>query len=91
MLDTTSMYNNLGISKEVYEYGKKIEQTLLERFAEIDRVAEYNQLKVLHAMQECRVNEGCFHYASGYGYNDRGRDVLEEVYAKTFHTEAALG
>ncbi len=90
MLDTTSMYNNLGISEEVYEYGKKIEQTLLERFAEIDRVAEYNQLKVLHAMQECRVNEGCFHYASGYGYNDRGRDVLEEVYAKTFHTEAAL-
>lgn len=90
MLDTTSMYNNLGISNEVYEYGKKIEQTLLERFSEIDRVAEYNQLKVLHAMQECRVNEGCFHYASGYGYNDRGRDVLEEVYAKTFHTEAAL-
>ena len=90
MLDTTSMYNNLGISKEVYEYGKKIEQTLWERFAEIDRVAEYNQLKVLHAMQECRVNEGCFHYASGYGYNDRGRDVLEEVYAKAFHTEAAL-
>ncbi len=90
MLDTTSMYGSLGISKEVYEYGKKIEQTLLERFAEIDRVAEYNQLKVLHAMQECRVNEGCFHYANGYGYNDRGRDVLEEVYAKTFHTEAAL-
>ena len=90
MLDTTSMYNNLGISKEVYEYGKIIVQTLWERFAEIDRVAEYNQLKVLHAMQECRVNEGCFHYASGYGYNDRGRDVLEEVYAKAFHTEAAL-
>ncbi len=90
MLDTTSMYNNLGISKEVYEYGKKIEQTLWERFTEIDCVAEYNQLKVLHAMQECRVNEGCFHYASGYGYNDRGRDVLEEVYAKAFHTEAAL-
>ena len=90
MLDTTSMYKNLGISNEVYEYGKKIEQALTERFAEIDHVAEYNQLKVIHAMQECRVNEGCFHYASGYGYNDRGRDVLEEVYAKTFHTEAAL-
>ena len=90
MLDTTTMYKNLGISKEVYEYCKKIEQALTERFAEIDRVAEYNQLKVIHAMQECRVNEGCFHYASGYGYNDRGRDVLEEVYAKTFHTEAAL-
>ena len=90
MLNTEAIYKELGISDEVFQYGKKIEQTLLERFAEIDRVAEYNQLKVLQAMQECRVNEGCFHYASGYGYNDRGRDVLEEVYAKTFHTEAAL-
>jgi cystathionine beta-lyase family protein involved in aluminum resistance len=90
MLETSSMYKELGISKEVFEYGEKIEQSLLERFANIDRVAEYNQLKVVRAMQECRVNEGCFHYASGYGYNDRGRDVLEEVYAKTFHTEAAL-
>ena len=90
MLDTMTMYQNLGISKEVYEYGKEIEASLLDRFAEIDRIAEYNQLKVLHAMQESRVNEGCFHYASGYGYNDMGRDTLEEVYAKTFHTEAAL-
>lgn len=84
------MYKELGISKDVLEYGEKIEQTLLGRFAEIDKVAEYNQLKVIHAMQECRVNAGCFNYASGYGYDDRGRDVLEEVYAKTFHTEAAL-
>ena len=90
MLNTEAIYKDLGISEEVFAYGKKIEEKLLERFTEIDHVAEYNQLKVLGAMQECRVNEGCFHYASGYGYNDRGRDVLEEVYAKTFHTEAAL-
>jgi len=90
MLDTTEMYKSLGISKAVYDYGQKIESTLLERFTEIDRVAEYNQLKVVHAMQECRVSEACFHYASGYGYSDQGRDTLEEVYAKTFHTEAAL-
>ena len=68
MLDTASMYRELGISEEVFAYGEKIEQTLLERFAEIERVAEYNQLKVVHAMQECRVNEGCFNYASrNYG------------------------
>lgn len=90
MLDTMKMYEELGISKEVYEFGQQIEASLLERFAEIDRVAEYNQLKVIRAMQESRVNEGCFNYASGYGYNDMGRDTLEEVYAKTFHTEAAL-
>ena len=90
MLDTTTMFQNLGISKEVFEYGKKIEESLKERFDEIDKVAEYNQLKVIHAMQEARVNEGCFNYASGYGYSDQGRDTLEEVYAKAFHTEAAL-
>ena len=90
MLETTEMYKHLGISKAVYDYGQNIEENLLERFAEIDKVAEYNQLKVLHAMQECRVSEACFHYASGYGYSDQGRDTLEEVYAKTFHTEAAL-
>ncbi len=90
MLDTTAMYKQLGISEEVYAYGQKIEASLKERFEEIDKVAEYNQLKVIHAMQESRVSEGCFHYASGYGYSDQGRDTLEEVYARTFHTEAAL-
>ncbi len=90
MLDTRDMFESLGISKEVYDFGAQIEAKLKERFAEIDKVAEYNQLKVIGAMQECRVNEACFHYASGYGYNDQGRDTLEEVYAKAFHTEAAL-
>ncbi len=90
MLDVTEMYKQLGISEQVYAFGQAIEAQLKERFAKIDEVAEYNQLKVIHAMQECRVNEACFHYASGYGYNDQGRDTLEEVYAKTFHTESAL-
>ena len=90
MLDTMKMFQDLGISKEVYEYGKEIEASLKERFDEIDKVAEYNQLKVINAMQEARVSEQCFNYASGYGYNDMGRDTLEEVYAKAFHTEAAL-
>ena len=84
------MYKQLGISEKVYQYGLEIEASLKERFEEIDKVAEFNQLKVIHAMQESRVNEGCFHFASGYGYNDPGRDTLEEVYARTFHTEAAL-
>ena len=90
MLDTKKMYAELGISEKVYEFGTAIEATLKDRFAEIDKVAEFNQLKVIHAMQESRVNEGCFHYASGYGYSDQGRDTLEEVYARAFHTEAAL-
>ena len=84
------MYQNLGISKVVLDAGNRIEQELKPRFTNFDKVAEYNQLKVLYAMQKNRVNEGCFHYASGYGYNDQGRDTLEQVYADTFHTEAAL-
>lgn len=90
MLDTKEMYKELGISEEVYAYGENILKPLKERFQEIDQMAEYNQLKVLHAMQENKVSEGCFNYASGYGYSDQGRDTLEQVYASVFHTEDAL-
>ena len=92
-MDTKSVktiYEELRISEEVWQFGQKTEEKLKDRFAEFDQNAEYNQLKVIHAMQENRVNEGCFNYASGYGYNDQGRDTLEAVYASAFHTEAAL-
>jgi hypothetical protein len=84
------MYAQLGISKEVYEYGEAIEQDLKGRFARIDEIAEYNQLKVVKAMQEAKVQEACLLGTTGYGYNDIGRDTLEEVYAHIFHTEDAL-
>ena len=90
MLEALQMYQDLGVSKEVYAFGQEIEQGLKERFEKIDKIAEYNQLKVIRAMQECKVSDTCFQYASGYGYSDQGRDTLEEVYAKVFHTEAAL-
>ena len=83
-------YLVLGITEEVYNYGTEIEKTLKERFAKIDEIAEYNQLKVINAMQKCRVSAECFQSTSGYGYNDIGRDTLEEVYAECFHGEAAL-
>ena len=90
MLNIEDMYLEMGIRREVYDFGSQIEGTLKERFDAIDKVAEYNQLKVVHAMQKCKVNAGCFKYASGYGYDDPGRDTLEEVYAEIFHTESAL-
>ena len=83
-------YKNLGISREVYEFGEKIEEFLKERFAEIDARAEYNQMKVIKAMQENRVSAECFNMSSGYGYNDLGRDTLEKVYASCFKGEDAL-
>ena len=85
-----SIFKSLGISKEVYEYGETILKDLKTRFEEIDERAEYNQLKVLKAMQDNQVSEACLLGTTGYGYNDIGRDTLEAVYASVFHTEDAL-
>lgn len=91
MTKLTDYYRELGIRSEVYRFGEELLGELKERFEAIDRTAEYNQLKVVQGMQKSQVNENCLHYyASGYGYNDPGRDTLEEVYAHIFHTEGAL-
>ena len=83
-------YKAMGICEEVYSYGEKTECELKERFTAIDEIAEYNQLKVIAAMQKNRVSAECFQMSSGYGYNDLGRDTLEQVYADCFHAKAAL-
>ena len=85
-----AMYQELGVDKDVLDFGTAVEATLKNRFSEIDTVTEYNQLKVIRAMQKCRVSAECFQSSTGYGYNDLGRETLEAVYAAVFHTEAAL-
>lgn len=90
MDEMMTLYTQMGISPEVYAYGEQAVQRLTEAFAEIDKIAEYNQAKVLSAMQKNRVSAACFAATSGYGYDDVGRDNLERVYADVFHTEAAL-
>lgn len=87
---TMDLYRQLGIEQDVYELGETWCENLKERFESIDKTAEYNQLKVVKAMQEAKVSEACLTGTSGYGYNDLGRDTLEAVYAKIFHTEDAL-
>ena len=89
-MEIDAMYNNLGISQNVLEFGEKIEKELKKRFEEIDGNAEYNQMKVIKAMQDNRVSDIHFAATTGYGYNDLGRDTLEAVYAGVFHTESAL-
>ena len=84
------MYEQLGISGPVYEFGEEIIRQLRERFEVVDQVAEANQAKVLHALQKNKVSANCFAATTGYGYDDIGREKLEQVYADTFHTEAAL-
>ena len=85
-----TMYESLGISKKVLEFGTQIEEHLKERFEEIDKRAEFNQMKVIKAMQDNRVSDIHFAATTGYGYNDLGRDTLEAVYASAFHGESAL-
>lgn len=84
------IYLESGISHEVYSLGEEILHDLKERFEKIDENAELNQLKVLKAFRNNKVDESCLHGTTGYGYNDYGRETLEKVYADIFHTEDAL-
>ena len=90
MKELLKLYEEMGISPAVYAYGEKTLNRIKDRFESIDQVAEYNQAKVLHAFQKNRIAATCFAATTGYGYNDEGRDKLEQVYADVFHTEAAL-
>lgn len=90
MKNLMQMYASMGIGARALEIGQQIENKLSERFAQIDRVSEYNQLKVLRAMQENRVSAEHFSATTGYGYDDAGRDTLEKVYASVFCGESAL-
>ena len=85
-----SMYSSMGISEKVFRFGAETEKELKDRFEKIDRMAEFNQLKVLLAMRKNRISAEHFNGSTGYGYNDAGRDSLEDVYADVFHTQAAL-
>ncbi len=80
----------MGVSDRVYHFGEGVISSLAERFAAIDSNAEYNQMKVISAMQKNRVDAACFNESTGYGYNDVGRDTLERVFADCFNTEDAL-
>lgn len=89
-MELEAMYQKLGVSPQVYAYGQRVLERLRGRFEEIDQTAEYNQGKVLAAMQENRLAANHFAATTGYGYDDEGRDNLERIYAGVFHTEAAL-
>lgn len=89
-MNTREMYLSMGISAPVYDFAEKIWESLQPRFAQIDALSEYNQMKVIRAMQNNHVSEACLLGTTGYGYNDLGRETLEKVYADIFHTEDAL-
>ena len=84
------MYKDCKIDDKVFELCNEVEESLKERFHAIDEVAEYNQLKVLAAMRKNKVSDAHFNDSTGYGYDDIGRDTLEDVYASVFNAESAL-
>lgn len=90
MMGLETIYESFGISEKVLGFGKRVEDSLKGRFKDIDERAEYNQLKVIKAMQDNRVSDIHFAATTGYGYNDLGRDTLEAVFASVFRAESAL-
>ena len=78
------------IRPEVFELAAQAEAELSEQFKRIDRIAMANTRKVMAAFQDNKVSDSCFAGTSGYGYDDIGREVLDNVYAQVFKTEAAL-
>ena len=84
------MFRYPEFSDELNDLAEKICGELSESFAQIDEISEENQYKVLNAFRKMKVSEADFNAASGYGYNETGRDRLESVYAEIFHTEDAL-
>ena len=83
-------YAAFGISREVLDFAAPVLADLRARFDAIDETAEYNQLRVIRAMQENHIGEAHLKGTTGYGYDDIGRDGLEKVYASSFGTEDAL-
>lgn len=89
-IDPYEIYQEMGIDRRVYDYCQSVEEQLQSRYQEIDRIAEYNQAKVLKSMQQEKLSAAHLNPSTGYGYNDDGRDTLEKIYADVFHTEDAL-
>ncbi|MBF8984503.1 methionine gamma-lyase family protein [Lutibacter sp. B2] len=92
MLQSTKEYlkNQMNINSKVLELGLKVEESIKERVKAIEEIREFNQYKVLNVFQQARVSDMHFQWNTGYGYNDAGRDKIEEVYAKLFKTEDAI-
>ena len=85
-----SIYRMFGVDERIAALVREEEERLQEHFRKIDETAEYNQLKVIRAMQENGISGACMLETTGYGYDDFGRDRLEKVYADIFRTEDAL-
>lgn len=90
MKDKRNYYSLFGIDPEIIELAEKAEEIVEPGFDNIDKVKEQNQLKVIRAMQLEKLSDTHFSGTTGYGYNDRGREILDAVYAHAFNAEDAI-
>ena len=84
------MYSKFNINENLIKYVNEQESLIRDKYSYIDEICEYNQLKVLKAFIDSKVSESHFAESTGYGFNDIGRDKIEEVYSRVFCTEDAL-
>ena len=80
----------IKINEKNYKYVKKCEEEIKNELNKVDKIAEFNSLKVLMAFNKNNLSENHFNSTTGYGYNDEGRDVIEKIYADIFKAEDAL-
>jgi len=84
------MYEEIGIDKSIIELAEKVEKELKEEFEKIDKIKEYNSLKVIRAFQKYKISDMHFGSTTGYGYGDIGRDTIENIFAEVLGAEDAL-
>jgi len=89
-MDGYSYLSEAGVDRRIIELSRETEAELLPAYKRADSIAEYNQLKVLEAMRKNKLSDAHFAGSTGYGYNDLGRETLENIYADIFKAESAL-
>ncbi len=79
-----------GLDDETFELSENVMEEIKDKFEDIKQIREYNQYKVLKAMQEAHLSDNHFNWTTGYGYNDLGREKIEEIYANVFNAEDSI-
>ena len=90
MMISKFLNEKYGIDDETIELVASTEAKLVDKFNALDEIKEYNQYKIVSAMQEEKLSSSDFHWTTGYGYGDIGRDKVERIYSRIFNTEDSL-
>lgn len=91
MKEYKNLFSNLyNIKSEIVDFVNNCESLLNDKYLELSDIAQYNQIKILNAMQEEKLASTDFNWTTGYGYGDIGREKVEKIFARIFKTEDAL-